>query len=137
MIIIIRFKRLINCISHEKTWTWLRKGNLKSESESLLIVAENNAIRSKGRIYKRQQNSKYRLSCNGDKTINHIISEFSKLVLNEYKTWHDWVGQVICWELCKKFLLDHTYKWYMHNPTSVLENETHKLLYDFDIQMNH
>ena len=23
-----RFKRLINNISHEKTWTWLRKGNL-------------------------------------------------------------------------------------------------------------
>ena len=24
-----RFKRLINNISHQKTWTWLRKGNLK------------------------------------------------------------------------------------------------------------
>ena len=25
----------------------------------------------------------------------------------------------------------------MHNPTSVLENDTHKLLWDFDIQTNH
>ena len=25
----VRFKRLINNISHDKTWTWLRKGNLK------------------------------------------------------------------------------------------------------------
>ena len=24
-----RFKRLINNISHDKTWTWLRKGNFK------------------------------------------------------------------------------------------------------------
>ena len=31
-----RFKRLIN-ISHPNTWTWLRKGNLKRETESLLI----------------------------------------------------------------------------------------------------
>ena len=28
-------------------------------------------------------------------------------------------------------------KWYMHNPASVLENETHKLQWDFDIQMDH
>ena len=28
-------------------------------------------------------------------------------------------------------------KWYMHNPAPVLENETHKLLLDFDIQTDH
>ena len=27
-------------------------------------------------------------------------------------------------------------KWYMHNPESVLENETHKLLWDFEMQMD-
>ena len=41
-----RFKRLINNISHEKTWMWLRKGNFKREKESLLIAAQNNAIRT-------------------------------------------------------------------------------------------
>ena len=30
-----QFKRLINNISHNKTWTWLRKGNFKRETESL------------------------------------------------------------------------------------------------------
>ena len=28
-------------------------------------------------------------------------------------------------------------KWYMHNPAAVLENNTHKLLWDFDIQTDH
>ena len=28
-------------------------------------------------------------------------------------------------------------KWYMHNPAAVLENNTHKLLCDFDIQTDH
>ena len=59
-----RFKRLINNISHDKIWTWLRKGNFKRETESLLIAAQNNAIRTnhiKARIYKTQQNSKCRL----------------------------------------------------------------------------
>ena len=40
-----RFKRLINNISHDKTSTWLRKGNFKRETESLLIAAQYNAVR--------------------------------------------------------------------------------------------
>ena len=36
--------------------------------------------------------------------------------------------------MCKKFKFDHTNKLYMHNPTPVLENDTHKLPWDFDIQ---
>ena len=72
-----------------------------------------------------------------NETINHIISECSKLAQKEYKTRHDWVGKVIIWEVCKKLKFDHTNKWYMHNPAPVLENDTHKLLRDFDIHMDH
>ena len=55
----------------------------------------------------------------------------------EYKTRHDWVGEVIHWELSKKLKFDHTNKWYMHNSAPVLENETHKLQWDFEIQADH
>ena len=68
-----------------------------------------------------------------DETINHIISECSKLAQKEYKTRHDWVSKVIHWEMCKKLKFDLRKKWYMHNPAPVLENDTHKLLCDFDI----
>ena len=47
------------------------------------------------------------------------------------------MSKVIHWELCKKLKFDHTNKWYMHNPESVLKNETQKLLWDFEIQTNH
>ena len=108
-----RFKRLINNISYQKTWTWQRKGNLKRETESLLIAAQDNAIRTnhiKVRIDKTQQNSKCRLCGDRDETINHIITECSKLSQKEYKARHDWVGKVIHWEMCKKFKFDHTNK---------------------------
>ena len=39
--------------------------------------------------------------------------------------------------MCKKFRFDHTNKWYIHDPASVLENDTHKLLWDLDIQTDH
>ena len=121
-------------------WMWLRKENLKGETESLLIAAQNNVIRTnniKMRIDKTQQNSRCRLCGEKDETINHIISECSKLAQKEYKTRHNLVGKVIHWELCKKMKFHHMNKWYMHNPESVLENETHKLLWDFNIQTDH
>ena len=69
--------------------------------------------------------------------INYIKSECSKFVQREYKTRHDWVGNVIHWELCKKFKFDHTNKWYMHNPESVIQNATQKILWDFEIETEH
>ena len=108
----------IICSFDNKTWTWLRKGNFKKETEYLLIAAENNVIRTnhiKARIDKTQRNSKCRLCGDRDETINHIISECSQLAQKEYKTRHNWVGQVIHKEMCKKFKFDHTNKWYMHN----------------------
>ena len=76
-----RFKWRISDILHKKTWTGLRNGNLQREPESLLIVAQNNAIRTnhiKTRIDKTQQNSKCRLCGDKDETTNHIISECYK-----------------------------------------------------------
>ena len=77
-------------ISLEKTW--LRKGNLKRETEYLIIAAQNNVIRSyqiKARIDKTQQNSKCRLCGHRDETNNHIISKCSKLAQKGYKTRHE------------------------------------------------
>ena len=107
------------------------------ETESLLIAAQDNAITTnhiKARIDKMQQNSKCRLCGDRDETINHIISQCRKLAQKEYKGRHNWVGEVIHWEMCRKFQFDHTIKWYMHKPAPVLENNSHKLLWDFNIQ---
>ena len=135
-----RFKLLIKNISHGKTWTWLRKGNFKRKTQSLLIAAEDNAVRTnhiKARIDKTQQNSKCRRCGDRDQTINLIISECRKLAQKGYKTRHDWVGKAIHWEMCKKFKFDYTNKWYMLNPAPVLENDKHILLWDFSIHTDH
>ena len=44
------------------------------------------------------------------------------------------MGKKIHWELCKKLKFDFTNKWYMSNPEPVLENETHEIHWDFEIQ---
>ena len=108
-----RFMRLKSYISHKKIWMWLRKRNLKRKTESLLIAAQNNSIRTshiKARIDEMLHNSRCRLCANRDETIKYIKSERSKLARKEYKTRHDWVGKVIHWKLCKKFKFDLTSK---------------------------
>ena len=111
-------------------------GRFKRQISHISHAAQNKAIRTnhiKVRIDKTQQNS----SGERDETINHIISESSKLAHKEYKARHNWVGKGIHWKLCKKLKFEHTNKWYMHYPESVLENEIHKIHRDFEIQTDH
>ena len=63
---------------------------------------------------------------NSNNDNNNLIKRMLQINTEENKTGHDWVGKVIHWELSKKFKFDHTNKWYMHNTTSILDNETHK-----------
>ena len=47
------------------------------------------------------------------------------------------MGKVVNCELCKEFKFDHMKKRYMNNPESVLQNETHKILWEFETQTDH
>ena len=74
------------------TWTWLRKGNLKRETQSLLIQAQNHVLKTdyvKIKIDDTQENSKCRLCGDKGKTVNHIISECGKMAQKEYKRRYD------------------------------------------------
>ena len=52
----------------------------------------------------------------------------------EYKKRHDKVAQLIHWNLCKKYELDHARNWYAHTAEKLMENEKVKVLWDFTIQ---
>ena len=113
---------------------------MKRGTELLLIGAQNNAIRTyyiKEKNDCSQQNSKCSLRCDKDEAVNHIIREFSKLAQKEYKSRHDWLAKEIHKELSKKLKFNHAVKWYMYKWESLLENETHKILWDFEIQSDY
>ena len=46
----------------------------------------------------------------------------------QYKTRHCWL------EIKELHQFDHYTKWYMHKPESILENDTNKIHWDFEIQ---
>ena len=55
----------------------------------------------------------------------------------KYQTGHDWEGNVINRELCKRLKFDNTTKWYMHQPEFVIAKKTRQILGDFEIQTDH
>ena len=121
-------------------WLWLQEGGLKRETETLIMAAQEQAVRTnlvKVKIDKTQEDSTCRMCGKADESINHLLSECSKMAQKEYKRRHDWIGRKIHWEVCRKYGLDTKDRWYEHEPQSVCENEEYKILLDFSIQTDH
>ena len=104
----------------------VKKGNLRRETESLLIVAQNNVIRIILIISKQKLIIRRKIASVGYEAVIQIVNEGCKLVQKKSKTWNDEMGKVIKWESCKK-LGDHILKWYMHKPQSFQDDEMHIL----------
>ena len=66
-----------------------------------------------------------------------MFTQVKEIAQKEYKTQYNWEGKVIHWELYKRLTFDHTTKWYKYKPESVLKNEIHKILWDYEVKTDH
>ena len=118
-------------VRSDQCWVWLQNGDLKRETESLIVAAENQSIRTN------QGDFLCRVCRKVDESIDHIVSGGSKLAEKEYKRRHDNLGKIVHWNLARKCNFEAGDKLYEHEPESVLENEDYKILWDFSIQTDH
>ena len=130
-------------VRSDQCWAWLQNGDLKRETESFIVAAQNQSIENqrtnlvKARIDKSQRDSLCRMCRKVDESIDHIVSGCSKLAQKEYKRRDDNLGKIVHWKLAWKCNFEAGDKWYEHEPESVLENEDYKILWDFSIQTDH
>ena len=127
-------------VTSDKCWAWPQNGDLKKATESLILVAQNQNIRTnlvKARIDKSQGDSLCRVCRKVDESIDHIVRSCSKLTQKESKRKHDNLGKIVHWKLARKCNFEAGDKWYEHEPKSVLENEDYKILWVFSIQTEH
>ena len=90
----------------DKCWAKLQNGDLKRETESLIVIAQNQSIRTnlvKAKIEISQGDSLCRVCRKVDESINHIVSGCSKLAQKECKTRDDNLGKIVHWKLARKF----------------------------------
>ena len=79
-------------ISEEDTFLWLSKGDLKAETESEIVAAQDQALQTKyyaTKILSTETDSKCRLCQQFDETIDHIISTCPILAKEQYTKRHD------------------------------------------------
>ena len=127
-------------VRSDQCWTWLQNGDLKRETESLIVTAQiQNIIINlvKGKIEKSQGYSLRRMCRKVDESRDHIVSGCSKLAQKEYKRRDDNLEKIVHWKLPRKCNFEAGDKWYKHEPESVLENEDYKVLWDFSVPTEH
>ena len=101
---------------------WLKEGNIKRETESLIFAAQEEALRKnqiKAKIDQSQADDKCRMCGNANETINHLTNKCAKMALKEYKRRRDLVGKKIHWEVRRKFGIEISKKWYQQEPEKV------------------
>ena len=132
--------KLTKEVRSDQCWAWLQNGDLDRETESLILAAQNQSIRTnlaKARIDKGQGDSLCRMCRKIDESIDHIVSGCSMLAWNEYKRSHDNLGKIVHWKLDGKSNFEPGDKWYEHESESVLENENYKILWDISTHIDH
>ena len=74
-----------------------------------------------------------RLCGEQSETVEHIICGCKFLAATQYKSRHVSVAKLVHWWLCQANLLPQSAKWWDHVPLPVIENDSTKLLWDFNI----
>ena len=120
-------------VDRERSVQWLKAGFLTKATEGFIMAAQEQALRTKCRV------------C-GEwfETVKHIVSGCGQLAKKQYMIRHDKMGLRIHWELCRKYGIDCSSKWYNHVPSAVCSNPEdtielhldHTILIDVAVEHN-
>jgi hypothetical protein len=97
-----------------KSYRWLKFGDIKGETESTIAATQDQAISTncfKRKILKEEIGSRCRLCKEYEETIDHLTSGCPILAKNEYVIRHDKVCTHLNYSICKTLGTDTTENW--------------------------
>ena len=110
-------------IGEEDTFLWLSKGDLKAETESEIVTAQEEAVKTKyyaTNILNTETDSKCRLCEQCDETIDHIISACPILAKEQYIKRHD---RVCVHNYTSTYVRKQRYNWPKNTGTNMYQNQ--------------
>ena len=128
-------------VAGPRSWDWVKAGYITPSTEAYLFAAQEQAINTNSkrhRIYKEKDE-------NGDlvsgmcrvcglkqETVAHVVGGCGILMQGPGTIRHNKVGARVHWELCRKYGVPCSERWYEHRPQefSVNTAETVRLLWD-------
>jgi len=133
-----QYARQIESLTTKETrFSWLKDVNLKIETEALITAAQDQALNTKAHktyIMKVSKDPKCRMCKAADETVSHILTGCSQLAGTQYLARHNEVARILHRDMCVAYEIPVERKYWRHQPESVTENDTIKLLWDFEIQ---
>ena len=131
-----QYMRDIEGKTDEDSWRWLRNGYLKPETEGMILAAQEQSLRTRAiqaKIDKKAISPMCRMCGQAEETNMHIVSACSKIAQTWMKERHDKLATHVHWELCKKYGIECSEKWYEHTATYV-ENDLVEITWDKTVQ---
>ena len=114
-------------IGEEGMFIWLSKGDLKAETVSEIVAAQDQALQTEyyvTKILNTETDSKCRLCQQFDDTIDHIISAWPIVAKEQYVKRHDRVCAQLHCNMCNETVVQLDKKhWYEHVPKSVEKSQ--------------
>jgi hypothetical protein len=101
-------------VDKEQSYRWLKFGDIKGETESTIVAAQDQAINTnyfKRKILKEEIESKCQLCKEYEETIDHQTSGCPILAKNEYIIGHDKVCTHLHYSKCKTLGIETTENW--------------------------
>jgi len=123
----------------EQSYCWLKSGNIKEETESTIVAAQDQAISTnyfKNKIMREEIESKCQLCKQHEETIDRLNSGCPIFVKNEYLIRHDKVCTHLHYSICKVLGIETTDKWYTHIPKPVCEEGDVTVLWNQAVHTN-
>ena len=133
-------REMAESVDKDRTWEWMRKSNLKVETETLILAAQEQALRTnavKCNIDRTKYSPLCRLCGELSESVTHLVCGCKVLAQKEYKRRHDNIARIVNWMLCRRYDLRRFDRWYEHYPDGTLENESVKILWGMTIQYDH
>jgi hypothetical protein len=124
-------------VDKEQSHQWLKFVDIKGETESTIVAAQDQAISTnyfKRKILKEEIESRCRQCKEYEETIDHLTSGFPILAKNEYVIRHDKVYTRLHYSICKTLGIETTENWYSHISKSVCQHEDITVLGNQGIQ---
>jgi len=120
-----------NAIAGPRSWEWVRSGYMTKSTEAYIFAAQEQALATNAKramVYREVDGNGEIVSalcriCGAKtETVAHIAGGCGPLMQGPGTKRHDRVGTRVHWELCRKYGVECSPRWYEHKPQLVSQN---------------
>jgi hypothetical protein len=133
-----RFFREIKEIADERSWQWVSGGYMAKSTERYIFAAQEQALGTRWARKTRfgeDIDPMCRVCGKWMETVSHLASGCGELAKKQYVRRHDRMGVRVHWELCKKYGIGCTERWYEHVPNRVSTDKEGQVVIYWDVKV--